>query len=341
MESKIKKFSLIKSQDYPEYDLKITLKPSFRCNQNCWFCSEYDNKSKLWTKEECDLVLHKLSGVPDSKQKLFFYFYGGEPTLNKHWEYLNLELIKMFPDRELFIQTQTNLSIKLNRLEAFLIEATNIKGTKHTIDICSSYHLGKQDVGDFAEKMDLCKRYSACGKCFFSTEIPKERQMMDEFRFLSGRFPEEVKMKFTVIPKLKQRKLAGYEEVLEDGDLIGDDDGQYLEYRYYTRKYPELLNFLEQSWNFEVDGDVMNYVDIKHNRIHEKFKYMSCSCGQESLVVDQNLNTFKCNDDCYNNINPVNISNVDMSTQFSNRSICLNSECWDGLDFNKKTVTDV
>lgn len=341
MESKIKKFSLIKTSEFPEYDLKVTLKPSFRCNQNCWFCSEYDNKSKLWTKEECDYVLNKLENIPTSKQKIFFYFYGGEPTLNSNWEYLNTELIKLFPDRELFIQTQTNLSVKYERLEKFLLDINKIKSDKHTVDICSSYHIGKQNVYVFAQKMKLCEEYNACGECFFSTEIPKENQMMEELRYLISQFPEKVKMKFTVIPKLKQRNLPGYEKVLSDSNLVGNDEGQYIEFRYYTQKYPELLNYLEQSWNFNVDNEVLNYVDVKHRKLHENFKYMSCSCGQKSIVIDQNLNTFKCNDDCYNNINPIHISDVNLATQFTNRTICMNNECWDGLDFDKRSVVNV
>ena len=88
MNDKLSKFSLIPTHDWPAYDLKVTLKPSFRCNHNCWFCEEYNNSTKMWTKEQCDQVIDKLKDIPDSKRRLFFYFYGGEPTLNKYWQIL-------------------------------------------------------------------------------------------------------------------------------------------------------------------------------------------------------------------------------------------------------------
>ena len=58
--NEIKSFELVKTNDWPDYDLKITLKPSFRCNHKCWFCTEYSNKTKTWTIEQCDQVLKKL-----------------------------------------------------------------------------------------------------------------------------------------------------------------------------------------------------------------------------------------------------------------------------------------
>ena len=96
-------FELIQTDEYPDFDLKVTLKPSYRCNQNCWFCEEYDNSSNMWTLEQCDRVLDKLREIPEDKQKIWFYFYGGEPTISEHWEYLHFKIIEMFPDRELFI----------------------------------------------------------------------------------------------------------------------------------------------------------------------------------------------------------------------------------------------
>ena len=127
---KIKSFEIIQTDEWPQYDLKITLKPCFRCNHKCWFCEEYDNKTKTWTKDQCDEVLNKLKDIPRDKKKIFFYFYGGEPTLSKYWEYLHYKLIQIFPERDLFIQTQTNLSLNEDRLKKFLHKINNIKSLK-------------------------------------------------------------------------------------------------------------------------------------------------------------------------------------------------------------------
>jgi organic radical activating enzyme len=330
----MKNFSIIKSSNWPSYDLKITLKPCFRCNQQCWFCDEYDNTTPMWNSNDCMTVVSKLSSLPKKYKKIFIYFYGGEPTLSSNWEFLHELLFKHLSDRELFIQTQTNMSISYTRLEAFF-DLCKHKPDTHQIDICSSYHVGMQRVEKFIAKMKLCDKHKSLGLCFFSTEVGKERQMMNDFHAISQEYPKKIKMKFTVIPKLKTRGILEYEPLLKDVELAGEDDGQYLEYRYFTRKYPELLNYLEEEWSFDVDDKRMNYVDVKHHKIHERFKYMHCECGTKGVVIDHTLTVYHCNDDNYQNINPTKLNDVDFNSYLSRDVICLNRRCWDGLDFTK------
>lgn len=68
-----------------------------------------------------------------------------------------------------------------------------------------------------------------------------------------------------------------------------------------------------------------------------KFKYMKCECGVKNMVIDHNLNVYHCNDDFYNNINVSSLYDVDTSTYFNRYVRCLNSACYDGLDFTKTT----
>ena len=335
----MKTFDIIRSKSWPGYDLKITLKPCFRCNQRCWFCNEYDNKSKMWTRDQCDMVIDKLKSLPKRYKRLFIYFYGGEPTLSRHWEYLHYQLFNIFRDRQVFFQTQTNMSVKNARLRKFLSKCEDLKSDHHTIDICSSYHVGKQCVDDYITNMQTCDEFDALGYCFFSTEVPKEKQMLRELMKIIELYPSKLKLKFTVIPKLKHKELPGYEQIIKDVELMGDDEGQYAEYRYFTKKYPFMLDYLEESWNFNVDGEVLNYVDVKHQRLHEKFRLMSCECGKRGMVIDHNLNVYHCNDDNYNNINGTFIDHLDLTTYLTRNSICMNQACWDGLDFKKTKLT--
>lgn len=328
-------FKLIQTPHYPQYDVKITLKPCFRCNHMCWFCPEWNNESNMWSKENCDFVLDKLKQLPEEKKKIFFYFYGGEPTLSPYWEYLQYKITDIFKSRELYIQTQTNLSLSNDRLEKFLTEINEKKQDKHTIDICSSYHLGKQLVDDFIQKMSTCEKHNALGLCFFSTEVEREAQMLDEFEQIASMFPDKIKLKFTVIPGLKFKNKPGYTELLKDVNLVGDDDGRYLEYRYFIKKYPHFREYLEQGWNFNVDGDVLNYTEVKNNKIFEKFKFMKCECGTKGVVIDHNLKVYNCNDDYTNNINGIDLSQVNFEEYLARDNICLNKACWDGLDYKK------
>lgn len=333
----MKKFSLIKTPDWPEYDIKVTLKPTFKCNHKCWFCSEYDNATKQWSKEQCDMVIHKLSEIPGDKRKIFFYFYGGEPTLSRFWEYLNESLVNTFQERELFIQTQTNMSLTSKRLEKFLSNINKIKSDKHTIDICSSYHLNKQPVEEFIDKMQICTNHNSCGLCFFSTELPEKAQTIREFNLLNDHFPGKIKLRFTETNNLVNKNIAGYKKYLDDDYLVGTDSGKSLEFRYWLREYPQWKKYFEQGWDFDVDGDIFNFSEVSGNNIHMKFKYMKCECGVKNMVIDHNLNVYHCNDDFYNNINVSSLNDVDISTYFNRYVRCLNSACYDGLDFTKTT----
>lgn len=329
-------FNLIPSDEWFDYDLKITLKPSFRCNQRCWFCNEWDNSTPMWTKASCDLVLSKLLDIPKDKRKIFFYLYGGEPTLSEHWEYIQYKLVEMFPDTELFIQTQTNMSISKSRLTVFLNKINKIKKTKHTIDICSSYHLGKQKVEDFIDKMKICDDLNALGFSFFSTEIEKEDQFLSEFFKIAEKFPDKLKIKFTQIHDLVSKiNRPIYVKLLEDEYLKGDDSGESLECRYFLRKYPELKKYLEHSWTFNIDGDYLNYSEVKARGIHYKFKYMKCAAGKKSIVIDENLYAWRCNDYYYSKIDPIHIDKLNINEYLSKDIRCLSCKCTDGLDHMK------
>jgi organic radical activating enzyme len=332
---KINSFEIIKTNEWPEYDLKVTLKPCFRCNHKCWFCEEYNNNTKTWSKEQCDQVLEKIKDIPVSKKKIFFYFYGGEPTLSKHWEYLNFKLVEIFRDRELFIQTQTNLSINKKRLENFLIKINKIKELNHKIDICSSYHLNKQKVEDFIEKMHICKKYDSLGLCFFSTELPKKEQTLKELYKIANIFPDKLKMRFTETEDLVNKKIKGYEKYLNDNFLLGDDNGKSLEFRYWLKYYPELKKYFEKGWNFKVNNKVLNFSEVSGYNIHKKFKFMKCDCGIKNMVIDHDLNVYHCNDDFYNGINIIKLDKLNLTTYLNKIARCLNNHCYDGLDHKK------
>jgi MoaA/NifB/PqqE/SkfB family radical SAM enzyme len=327
---RINTFKLVQTPDYPDFDLKITLKPSFRCNQNCWFCEEYDNAASDWSEADCELVLSSLDDILGEyrDKKVFIYFYGGEPTLSKNWENIQYAIVKNHPGNELFIQTQTNMSINRKRLGGFLKKINSIKSAKHTIDICSSYHLQKQRVEIFKEKMAICEQYDALGLCFFNTDYLNEEQFLNEFYYLCEHYPEKMKLRFTEIGD-------GVDTKLEAKKYPKTDNLEAFEFNYFMKKYPQLNKYFEQGFNFDVDGKIMNFSEVNANNIHKKFKLMRCECGSKNLVIDHNLMTYQCNDDFYNNHSSVHLSVLDFGSMISKEKYCMNNECYDGLEFVK------
>jgi hypothetical protein len=243
------------------YDIKIMMQPSFMCNQKCWFCTEWDNNTKIWDKDDCDKVLKMLSTLPEDKKSIYFLFHGGEPTLCKHWEYFHYKLIDMWRDRELFIQTQTNLSINYNRLEKFLSDITKHKSAHHVIDIHGSYHLDKQHVDDYVKKMTLIQDYVGFGAVSFSAEIVhKTQKTLDEYQQLVQCLPPgKVFYRSTIVNDpinvfkdgnagkgrmLPPHEFERYSELIKEDPeyYLGKDDGGLIEYKYMKRYYPELAH---------------------------------------------------------------------------------------------------
>ena len=255
--------------------------------------------------------------------------------MSKYWEYLNYKLIELFPEKDLYIQTQTNMSLNIKRLESFLKKVNQIKQKNHIIDICSSYHLNKQKVDKFIEKMYICKKYNSLGLCFFSTELPKKEQTLEELYKIAKHFPDKLKMRFTEKHNLKFLKIPGYEEYLKDEYLLGNDNGKSLEFRYWLKYYPELKKYFEQGWNFKVNDKIFNFSEVSGYNIHKKFKFMKCDCGIKNMVIDHDLNVYHCNDDFYNGINIIKLDKLDLSTYLNKWVRCLNNHCYDGLDHKK------
>lgn len=313
------RFELIPTNEYPTFDMKVTLKPSFKCNQNCWFCTEYDNDALNWTDDMHNEALDILHDSIKDKEDVFIYFYGGEPTLYKRWEEVQYTIVKKYPNKKLFIQTQTNMSVNRKRLRTFLKKINELKSDMHTIDICSSYHLTKQRVEVFKEKMDICNEYNALGLCFFSTDYLNEDRFLSEFNTLAKAYPTKLKLRFTEIGE-------GVNNTVEALQYPIKDNLKSFEFRYFMEKYPELQIYYENGFNFMVDDVKMNFSEVSANDVHKQFRFMKCECGTKNLVIDHKLNVYRCNDD---------FKNGRINVPDSDPKICLNKECYDGLEFTK------
>lgn len=310
-------FKLIPSLEYPQFDLKITLKPTFKCNQQCWFCSEFNNNSTEWNTHDCLLVLQKLKEISTNYvgKNVFIYFYGGEPTLHSEWENLNYSLLNIFDQSNIYIQTQTNLSISYKRLERFTHKVKN-----KPVELCVSYHFGKQELSDFITKLYLLQDTNNLGLIFVNTDYLNEDKFIQEFTILRKLFPTKIKMRFT--------EISGYKEGYPKEDL------KHFEYRYFSKKYPVMLDYLEQGFNFQIDNKVLNFADVTDQDINKQFRLMKCQCGSKNLVIDHNLNVYHCNDDFKNNINVRDLT-IDFEQFLEKDVYCLNKACFDGLEFTK------
>lgn len=317
-------FNLIKDSNYIKFDLKITLKPSFRCNQSCWFCTEYNNNSHMWKSKDCFDVIDALKKIIKPNMKIFFYFYGGEPTLSKFWEQLHVMIINEFYDNFLFIQTQTNLSLNIDRLRSFANSISNISGPNHKIEICSSYHPFKQDANDFVEKMKVLDLADMLGYCFFSTDLTDEKKMMTEFDIINDIFPHKLKFRFTEIHQnyVPQNYPIMYK-------------GKNTEYNYMIDKYGiDFLNkYIEDEFIFETHDNEYNFNEVL-NQDKNEFQLYKCECYTKNLVIDHNLNVYHCNDDFKNNFRIYKLEDI-CSNFISKNSFCLNKKCYDGLEFKK------
>ena len=114
----------------------------------------------------------------------------------------------------------------------------------------------------------------------------------------------------------------------------------YRDYFYFSKKYPYLMNYLEQEYKFKINNSndkVIGYDEAYNKKYHEQLYLTKCSCVAQNLVIDNNLNVYCCNDYAKPeyNINPINIKDLDFNLYFKDYVICRLKQCNDGLEFKK------
>jgi len=297
-----------------DFDLKITLKPSVRCDQQCWFCSEYNNHEKDWTLDDMYKVIDKIKEL-NTNQRIFIYLYGGEPLLFKNWNILILELLKI---PNIKIQIQTNLSIKLSDLKSFYENGFD----RERLEFCSSYHLGKQKVNHFLEKLKFLESVDGLGYCFFNTDVCDESKFRREFKMVKNLIPNKLKVRFT-------------EAQNNFPDNYPVEARQYNDKNYDYVKYNNDKLFdgcLEDEFTFDVNNKVKNFTEVLSSK-DNAFKLWKCECSMYNIVIDNNLKVYKCNDDYSNN--HYNIDIDELNKNYFKIGYCMNKYCYDGLEFKK------
>lgn len=222
------------------YDIRIMLQCSFKCNHMCWFCDEWDNKlGRSWTLQDCDAVVNKLKQLPEAYKNVYILFYGGEPTLCKHWEYLHFEIFKIFKNRNVLIQTQSNLSLSITRLKSFADRISKEKPENHHFDICGSYHLGKQHPDEFLEKIKIVSDVVWYGIISYSGEIIKKTdQTLTEFNYIKNSYNGEVYFRTLAVPERVRLNDSQYKIIIERNPRYKNVKDA-IDFCYLYDNYPE------------------------------------------------------------------------------------------------------
>lgn len=293
---------MLTNESCDSFDFKVTIKPTLKCNHQCWYCEEYDNSNHTRLEDMTSIIEHlKLL----NKNNIWIYFYGGEPTINPYWEQLVLDCDIIASN----IQTQSNLSLKLQRLEKFC--DTNYRSK---VTISPSYHISKQPIKEFIYKCSLLEQAGMLAPIFVSTEIKRAEQFKKDFQALYDKFGDKVKVRYT-----------------EYGNDIT------MEYNYFSPNYSDK----EEEYTFLLDNQSISYYNVRKNRIFEQFKYKRCESGSKHLVINPDGTLYNCNDYYEAGILlPYNILSDWNPNKFKSLfvdNICRVDTCVDGLEYVKYT----
>ena len=146
-------------------------------------------------------------------------------------------------------------------MKNFLDKVCDYKPDHNVIDIHGSYHLGKQHVDDYIEKMLILQQYVGFGAVSMSAElINKTTETIVEYRDLVNALPTgKVFFRNTIVndPKsiftngdagrgrlLPPGEFERYKQLIDEDPeyYIGKDEGSAIEYRYMMRHHPELAH---------------------------------------------------------------------------------------------------
>ena len=302
------------------YDIRIMLQCSYKCNHMCWFCDEWDNKTgNSWSIDECDIVLDKISNLPESYKNVYILFYGGEPTLCKHWEYMHFKIFEIFKDRNVLIQTQSNMSLNIDRLKSFTRLANHYIPDNIYFDVCGSYHIGKQTPERFIEKMNIVSDEALFGKISYAGEIINNLdQTLKEYDYISTNYIKNlIYLRTVAVEQYKINVSKKYLDVISSSNKyksagpIVDFHYLYDNYREYVFEYIPFgwkntktnhrgstvwdnlylsMCYLSMSstigeFDHELDANVSDYININWNRAIEKYIEGGQICGGSSRFM--------------------------------------------------------
>ena len=245
----------------------VQLKPTDHCNFKCSYCYVYDNAQIEMDEVMANKYIDILDSLNIKQSKIFFYIYGGEPTMNSKL----ISIINLFLKSKTFRSKKIQILLQTNGLywdtKTFL---KNISELKKVVDIQVniSYH------AEFANDIQLLKTI---------------RTLLDIDAF--DKLSYMITKKNLKVDILKLR-------IFQDAGVPLDAKTIFQESQYFSDKHLNLsdLNSKQYKVKFE-NGEIYTTSEGIARLNLQNFNKCVCHSGLTTLVFSTFGKVFRCDMD--------------------------------------------
>jgi organic radical activating enzyme len=308
----------------------IELRPTSKCNYNCYYCTDLHINSNPIIELNIDNIILLIERVKEhTSKRVCVFICGGEPTLYGELpELVNGVSRCMSSDDTIVIQS--NLSRPISWLQKF--SECIIK--KHIVVLNGSYHNTQPGVAilDYIKKCMVIKSHGILGMISFGYN--KQQDVYDDYvkacRVIGKQHCE-------IVPLIN----ASVDQNPNAGNGTDNEIDHIMLPEVYT-KVKQTGHFFEKHIRVITNGET-NYTsraEMWLNRTNN-FHGSMCSIPLHKIYIDWDGSCYKCFNEQFSNITPIfNINDVDICTidkYFENNKCmrCPFTTCFFDLEYEK------
>ena len=257
-----------------------------KCNISCEYCLW--KSGVIYKKEHIITCIDKIFEllVQLKKQRVLFYFHGGEPTTHPHIIYILDYIRKKEHDTgiDTYLQFQTNLVCNVARLSEIMKRVDGLNISLHLKEL-----LQTKTLTTFRRNFDwLVENQHE----ILNFDVMLEYNIDNMFRYLR-----------TVLRFLKYEKIVISEMVYAYIDFEEEDERynnqiRQAEYRLYEKLYQR---HNKSAQLYQIDGKVYDTNELFLKKLN--CNGMLCVAGIRQIVVNGDGNVFVCNTNMTNYLN--------------------------------------
>jgi sulfatase maturation enzyme AslB (radical SAM superfamily) len=264
-----KSFKYLKAMEYTD-KFVIEFKPTDNCNFNCSYCCFHDNLSPRLSEEQFQSYLEVLSNFEITKDEIFLFVYGGEPTMHPDLTDYVIRINQLFPTKKVRTLIQSNgLFWKVDDYKKNEEELR-----KHNINYVFSFSFHKE----FSKYKDIVERVNYL-------------LSIDRFDVLTYMITKHnLNQHISTIKILESLNIPVYvRTILQESEWFLNS-----EYKKYITSEPDQTPFILTD---DTDKEhIFSFEDLTM-RGYLNFKDYSCSAGVNSLLLSATGKIYRCDMD--------------------------------------------
>ena len=273
----------------------VEIKPTSRCNYNCYYCTtNRNNNNPILKLNTANIKTIINTARKYTKKQIYVYIVGGEPTLYPHLVEMVNDICEVFKPGDV-CEIQSNLSVNIKWLEKFTASIHNLDYLRFS----ASYHnLQCKSLKEFIKKCAYLNKKDILGAiCVMYNRI---KDVKTAWSILENNFKDKVELSFLIEATLMKM-------TVNSGEKMARCVTQEVE---YINENEDLEHFKKISpWYFEKvipyktekeTGLVSRYEMWLHKK--NNFSGHRCEIEKDVIMIDFFGDCYTCPNDLFSDV---------------------------------------